>query len=377
MKKTNVLCMIIVTVMLMGLFSGCAQKKTEISTKFAYQTYLQPLIPTGRLFRYNWDSPSEIKPDDLVNFAAYNNLLELPTEPAGQKICDGASYIDNMAPAEQLEKAVLQYFSVDAQQLHQSSFYDAGAECYTLFSGWGGEYGASVTDVSQEGDILTLKIGEGNFGQPQKEPLGELKVRIVSEKKWEYLSYRFEKEIKMGNLNEQERLEWQQKYLFPLIPTGHMYTYGWDSVQEILPDDLVNFCAYNNLLNLPVTPEDLTIVGGAEYVQKEAQAEAVEEAIRQYFDVDAKQLRQSQFYHPDRNAYTMLCGFGGGYGMQLMGGYTEGNMMYLQVGEGGVEEQPVYTGTLKIKQIDESNWKYVSYQKENWSYIGETLSVRK
>ena len=151
-------------------------------------------ILTGRLFRYNWDSPSEIKPDDLVNFAAYNNLLELPTEPAGQKICDGASYIDNMAPAEQLEEAVLQYFSVDAQQLHQSSFYDAGAECYTLFSGWGGEYGASVTDVSQEGDILTLKIGEGNFDQPQKEPLGELKVRMISEEKWEYLSYRFEKE---------------------------------------------------------------------------------------------------------------------------------------------------------------------------------------
>lgn len=86
MKKTNVLCMIIVTVILMGLFSGCAQKKTEISTKFADQTYLQPLIPTGRLFRYSWDSPSEIKPDDLVNFAAYNNLLELPTEPAGQKM---------------------------------------------------------------------------------------------------------------------------------------------------------------------------------------------------------------------------------------------------------------------------------------------------
>ena len=62
--------------------------------------------------------------------------------------------------------------------------------------------------------------------------------------------------------------------------------------------------------------------------------------------------------------------------MQLMGGYTEGDMMYLQVGEGGVEEQPVYTGTLKIKQNDESNWKYVSYQKENWSYIGETLSMR-
>ena len=102
----------------------------------------------------------------------------------------------------------------------------------------------------------------------------------------------------------------------------------------------------------------------------------MEEAIRQYFDVDAKQLRQSQFYHPDRNTYTMLCGFGGGYGMQLMGGYTEEDMMYLQVGEGGVEEQPVYTGTLKIKQIDESNWKYVSYQKENWSYIGETLSMR-
>lgn len=53
MKKTNVLCMIIVTVILMGLFSGCAQKKTEISTKFADQTYLQPLIPTGRLFRYS------------------------------------------------------------------------------------------------------------------------------------------------------------------------------------------------------------------------------------------------------------------------------------------------------------------------------------
>ena len=51
-------------------------------------------------------------------------------------------------------------------------------------------------------------------------------------------------------------------------------------------------------------------------------------------------------------------------------------MMYLQVGEGGADEQPVYTGTLKIKQNDESNWKYVSYQKENWSYIGETLSMR-
>ena len=49
---------------------------------------------------------------------------------------------------------------------------------------------------------------------------------------------------------------------------------------------------------------------------------------------------------------------------------------YLQVGEGGADEQPVYTGTLKIKQNDESNWKYVSYQKENWSYVGETLSMR-
>lgn len=365
MKKQKILCMLMAAVMSIGLFSGCTGKPRKISKELADQTYLQPLIPIGRMLRYSWDSPSEIKPDDLVDFAAYNNLLELPTQPPKQKICDGVSYADNMVLAEQLEEAVLQYFAVDAQHLRQSSRYDAGTECYTLLSGWDGKFSISVTDVSQEGEVLTLKIGEEEMGQPQNKPLGELKVRAVSDEKWEYLSYRFEKQVKMGNLTEQERLEWQQKYLLPLIPTGHMYTYGWKSVQEIQPDDLVNFCAYNNLLNLPVTPEDLTIAGGAEYVQNESEAEAVEEAIRQYFDVDAQQLRQSQFYHPERNTYTMLCGFGGGYGMQLMGGYTEGEILYLQVGEGGVEEEPVYTGTLKIKIIDETHWKYLSYEKEN------------
>ena len=370
MKKQNFLCMMIIIVI--GCFSGCAPKQTVITRELADQTYLQPLIPTVRLLRYSWDTASEIKPDDLVNFAAYNNLLALPTEPSEQKICDGASYVDNIAPAEQLEQAVQQYFAVDAAQLRSSALYDSETQGYTLLSGWGGEYGASVTDVSQDGEVLTLKIGEGNFHQQPKEPLGELKVRVVSEGKFEYLSYRFTKDVQLGNLSEQQRLEWQEKYLFPLIPTGDLYTYGWESVQDIQPDDLINFCAYNNLLHLPVTPEELTIAGGAQYVENEASVEAVEAAVRQYFDVDAETMRKSQFYHQESNAYTLLCGFGGGYGMTLMGGYTEGDMMYLQIGEGGVEEQPTYTGTLKIKVTDETHWKYLSYQKENWSYTGKT-----
>lgn len=161
----------------------------------------------------------------------------------------------------------------------------------------------------------------------------------------------------------------QEKYLEPLIPTGHLYQYGWESANDIKPDDLIDFCAYNNLLNLPTTPEEQTIAAGAEYVQNQAPAEQVETAVQQYFDVDAQRLRESQLYDAGNNTYTMLCGFGGGYGMSLLGARKEGDLLYLQIGEGMFEEeQTVYTGELTVQVIDKDHWKYVSYQKKDGNY---------
>ncbi|MFA9381441.1 MAG: DUF6070 family protein [Acetanaerobacterium sp.] len=161
-----------------------------------------------------------------------------------------------------------------------------------------------------------------------------------------------------------------EAYVKPLMPSGGILLSSWQTAEDIAADDLVCFCAFNNLLNKPVTPSDKTVFEGAEYVDHEGPAAEVETAIQQYFDVSTQYLRTSKlynFYDEDagyqyQDAYMLPHGFGGGGSVKALAAEQNADELIITVGVFGPDDlgDPAMTGTLTV-QLEEGGFQYICY----------------
>lgn len=159
-------------------------------------------------------------------------------------------------------------------------------------------------------------------------------------------------------------------YVRPLMPSGAILLSSWETAEEIAADELVEFCAFNNLLNKPVTPSDATIYNGAVYVDHEGAADEVENAIQKYFDVSKDYLRTSKlynFYDQETNvqykdAYMLPDGFGGGSSIKAMAAEQSESQLLITVGIFSPDDlkKPAMTGVLTVR-LEKEGFKYVSY----------------
>lgn len=156
-------------------------------------TYVYPLMPAYGIAWTEWESPMDIPATSLIHFCAFNNLLNRPLGSDGE-------YLDNKAPAAEVEAAVKDYFDVSAEYLRTADQYNYVNEstgkkydnAYLLPYGYGGGGGTLALDAEQNGDLLVITVGL--FG-PDDAPTRPYKttsltIRKIGENKFHYLSNR-------------------------------------------------------------------------------------------------------------------------------------------------------------------------------------------
>lgn len=85
--------------------------------KTVSEKYVSPILNYGKMSTYNWESPSQISADDLVNICMSNNYLNLPTSPNNKPISEYGEYLTDYVPAEDMEAAIQTYFPVTSEHL--------------------------------------------------------------------------------------------------------------------------------------------------------------------------------------------------------------------------------------------------------------------
>lgn len=154
------------------------------------KAFVWPLIATGGCLTYSWDSPADINADDLIDICAYNNMLNLPTEPADLTIFGGAAYAEGLADAGSVENVLQKYFDVTVEHLRTSKRYDAQTNTYAMLSGWGGggEFLALSADI--QGDLIAIHVGYGHSDRERIDNQGVLSIRLDAEGNIHYQSYK-------------------------------------------------------------------------------------------------------------------------------------------------------------------------------------------
>lgn len=151
-----------------------------------------------------------------------------------------------------------------------------------------------------------------------------------------------------------DTLELTYQYIVPLIQTGEVWFYTWETASEIRADDLIDIFCNSNWLNLPYE--------WGQYVDKVAPADDVEHAIQKYFDVSNDYLKTSDSYNPDDDTYDLSSGWGGGWGAGAMSAKQEADKLIVQVGISLDLGEPVFCGTLAIRLTDnQDSYQYLSY----------------
>lgn len=116
-------------------------------------------------------------------------------------------------------------------------------------------------------------------------------------------------------------------YLDSLVSCGKIWDQSWKTPSEIPADQLIEICAYNNLLDLPRDFEGI-YKPGHEY----APASQVEAAVKKFFDVKSSYLKTSKWYQPQNNTYLLIGGFGGGVWAKAMSAKHEDDKIIIEVG---------------------------------------------
>ena len=203
---------------------------------------------------------------------------------------------------------------------------------------------------------------------PQSEGLGEVSDAAEIEP---------ERAIKAENIDLNNMDDVTATFLAPL--TTKTLLYSWESTSEISADDLIGFCAKNNLLSLPQDEE-----GGYAPEYANAPADEVEEAMKKNFNVSTEYLRTSKWYNADTKTYVLAIGGGGGGPVAISAEQKEGKIM-IAVGLMASDDKenedmlarkkamPYYphvlkgwivfpSGTMTVELTDENVVKYISYE---------------
>ncbi len=357
--------------------------------------YLNPLIPTGHVWFYSWGSAADIQPDHLIQICAYNNFLNLPMDEESVYLPEYAN-----APAEQVEASIQRHFDVQSEYLKNATYYEDdgnGNSTYFLVGGFGGGWWATAMSARQEGERIIIGVGitksgtetglkEGEIQTPfgRLSPVGTLTLQLNEDNVVQYLSYDYDESFVASWTHNSQSVpgeyskidvlnldELTQTYVHPLMPSGSILVSSWEKAEEIAADNLICFCAFNNLLNKPVNPSSATIFNGAEYIDHEGPAADVEAAIQKYFDVSREYLRTSKLYnfHDEdakiqyKDSYLLPDGFGGGGSVKAMIAEQNGSQLIIIVGIFGPDnlKNPAMTGRLTI-QLREYGFQYVSYE---------------
>jgi hypothetical protein len=323
--------------------------------------YLYSVFSAGVLDT-TWDIAENIDATSLVALYAQNLYTEEGEEP------------ETIFAAEDVERYVQRNFDVSADWMRGYNVYDATANTYeytpaprtnvvNIVSAL--SYGREDKDAN-DSPIRIVIAYEVMPSEDAAEPdwSGELEIEL-SNSGYKYLSNK--KVYSQYPITQDTAYldELTDKYLWPLMPAYGIAWKSWRTASEIPADDLVNFCAFNNLLNLPKQPDF-----DESFVNNHAQPEAVEVAVQQYFDVPAEYLRTSLYYnHVTKdgerydNEYIMLYGFGGGGMTAALNAVEEGDLLKITVGLFGPDDvfpdRPQEYRLLTIK-LDGDSYQYIS-----------------
>ena len=167
-----------------------------------------------------------------------------------------------------------------------------------------------------------------------------------------------------STLQDEEYLhEIYQKYVSLLNPNSGITSSIWETPQDISADDLVDFCAFNDLLYQKNANDEYE--SGNIY----ARAELVEVALLQYFnDISPEYLRTSRWYEyneipgrDNKNKYIMMMGGGGGL-IKVLSAEKDGDILNIVVGlYVGDDTDNVEKAFMLSLKLEESGFKYLSY----------------
>lgn len=153
------------------------------------KTYLSLFNPTGALFLQDWNSANEIEASELIQFCAYNNLCNLPTDPPDGQISHGAMYLNGYAPADKVEKAITQYFDVQSDHLKTAREYDAATNFYLQPYGFGGSGTLSLLGAREKEEILVLTIRVCSTANSHF-IVGDLQIQLEDSGQFRFMSYK-------------------------------------------------------------------------------------------------------------------------------------------------------------------------------------------
>lgn len=154
------------------------------------ERYVRPLNPSGRILLSTWEKPDDIKASDLIQFCAFNHLLNKEPGTSGSSIMDGADDAGHDGAASDVEKAIQQYFDVSVAHLRTAPEYESEkAGHYFIGDGFGGGGAVTALDAKMNGNILIVRVGV--YGPDDAEnpaKTGNLRISLSSDS-YQYLSY--------------------------------------------------------------------------------------------------------------------------------------------------------------------------------------------
>ena len=153
-----------------------------------YEKYLSCFNPNGGIMLQDWNEAGEIEASELVQFCAYNNFCNLPTDPPDGLISQGAMYVNGTAPAASVEKAVIQFFDVQNDYLKTAPEYAAASDTYLQPFGYGGSGMLSLTSARKKGNTLILSTRVESAANTYYIE-GELEIKLGNEDSFKYISY--------------------------------------------------------------------------------------------------------------------------------------------------------------------------------------------
>lgn len=153
-----------------------------------YEKYLSCFNPNGGIMLQDWNEAGEIEASELVQFCAYNNFCNLPTDPPDGLISQGTMYVNGTAPAASVEKAVIQFFDVQNDYLKTAPEYDAASDTYLQPFGYGGSGMLSLTSARKKGNTLILSTHVESAANTYYIE-GELEIKLGNEDSFKYISY--------------------------------------------------------------------------------------------------------------------------------------------------------------------------------------------
>lgn len=300
---------------------------------------------------YTWSMAENADVPSLVRLYARD------ADYTGESFGEGTTF-----PADDVESYIQRYFDISTDIMRGWNVYDRDKNAYNYTPAENPAVCSIVSATtygSEDGSPATIVLAYEVMRSEEDNTViwsGELTIEL-SESGYKYISnnkYFPEYPITQDAAYLDDITK---KYVRPLVPYGSILANSWTTEKDVSADNLVDFCAFNNLANLPLDENNEYMAG-----QQNAPAEQAETAIRQYFDVSVEYLRTSSRYNK-ADGYAMLNGGGGGMTRAL---HTEqsGDLLIVTVGLYGpddeIPDRPVKTGLLTIR-LDGESYQYLSY----------------